>query len=461
MSIDLEMLPLAAPSHIMWDVVERHLDEAEFLFERWESALRSPRYDLGELEETLERRLLAHLDGLLVGGPAVTERLLRPALLDSKELPRVVVAALALLSSGDDGVRTVLDAIHSGEADLCPSLGRALVLSNEPRIDEYLLVSFENSSDEIKKALYLEILTRRGIDPGASLRPCAESNCSRLTAAALDAIRHFSRRELSFFWEKFSRSDVPSLRMNALKAGLTFGSPRAWEICLDWANVSGSVDVELLLLIAMLGRPRDHEILYKQLSSSRSAEAALWSLGFTGTAEAGDACLNFLNGKNIRAAKLAADSLGWIGGFDRNADEFRSSDIEPEEKETLPSLADDDLDADLRLDGVEDLPIPNRGAISSWWTAKRRNLMKGSRYMAGQLFSSEALLEALETAPLWRRHAIALEIGIRTGGLKQVSTDSFSGRQWQELAALDLLDPPIAENQLQLRLAEAHCNEFI
>ena len=65
---------------ILWDVVEEHLDEAAFLWTQWERGLQSPLYKLHELRDRVEERMLAHLDGLVVGGEAVAQRLLYPAL---------------------------------------------------------------------------------------------------------------------------------------------------------------------------------------------------------------------------------------------------------------------------------------------------------------------------------------------------------------------------------------------
>ena len=52
---------------ILWDVVEEHFEEAAFLFGQWESSLYSARFDLAGLGK-IEKRLEAHVDGLIVSG---------------------------------------------------------------------------------------------------------------------------------------------------------------------------------------------------------------------------------------------------------------------------------------------------------------------------------------------------------------------------------------------------------
>jgi uncharacterized protein (TIGR02270 family) len=95
---------------ILWDVVEEHLDEAEFLVELWLAARRSPLYTLPELERGPEPRLVAHVDGLVLNGPLVLERVAWPVVEDPQAEPlRLAAAALAMLEAGDFRVLGALD----------------------------------------------------------------------------------------------------------------------------------------------------------------------------------------------------------------------------------------------------------------------------------------------------------------------------------------------------------------
>mgnify|MGYP000535323073 CR=1 FL=1 len=77
-----------------WDVLEAHMDGAELCCSDWAAALDNPCYVLDELTEIIEQRLLAHVDALDIGGPAVAERLLAPALGDDATPWRAAAAAL-------------------------------------------------------------------------------------------------------------------------------------------------------------------------------------------------------------------------------------------------------------------------------------------------------------------------------------------------------------------------------
>src|SRR5437016_4293223 len=110
MTLETAQRPVSAiPSPILRDVVEEHFNEAEYLFNRWTRALKSPSYRLSELERTLEDRLAAHFDALLVNGPQVPERILHPELENAGEPSRATVAALAeLYARRSDGVHRLL-----------------------------------------------------------------------------------------------------------------------------------------------------------------------------------------------------------------------------------------------------------------------------------------------------------------------------------------------------------------
>jgi uncharacterized protein (TIGR02270 family) len=108
---------------ILWDVVEEHLDEAEFLAELWVGARSSGSYTLGELERGPETRLAAHVDGLVVNGPLALERVAWPVIGNPKSEPfRVAAAALAMLDSGDF---RVLEALDDPKAEPPPEPGES------------------------------------------------------------------------------------------------------------------------------------------------------------------------------------------------------------------------------------------------------------------------------------------------------------------------------------------------
>ena len=385
----MTMTPHKTPDFILWDIVEEHLDEAEFLFDRWNRALFQPIFNLAELAKTFEPRLFAHVDALLIGGPEIARSVLLPALLSAETPARATVAALTLLADTDSAwVDPVIHSMLQAKAPFQDALVRALILSDFPSLDAAVLRYFRANPEN---AYILQILVGRGVDPGSFLRVPLESRDPSVVAIARHAVQRFGRREFYYLGGINSRT----------------GSP-----------------------------PPCHELEAK-LHSPETVEPALWNLGFCGTIEAGDLCVTYLSHSNERIRKLAAASLAWIGGFNPAGSQFHLSakDVVEKESVTLPDFEDDDLAANLELDGVDSLSPPNADAIAHWWQQNRDHMTEHRRCLLGRPFYPETVAFALREGPLWRRHQLAVELCARTDGRKHVSTDAFSSRQLQQIAA--------------------------
>jgi len=420
---------------ILWDVVEEHLDEAEFLFEQWLAAFDSPTYTLMEFGKTLEPRLEAHLDGLLVGGPSVFERLLLPELAKMTAMGRSVAAALVLLQANEAHRAQVLEATAASNGPLRAALRLGVELSGATALDAMVLERCRASSATEEKAIWLTVLTQRGVDPGMDLTLHAWEDSEALCCAILRAGLRFGRADLASVAESVLWSSSREVRECALSAALAFGSRAAWKQCLERARERDGDRSQYLHLIACFGSEAEHRWLVSELEKAEDREHLLWALGTTGTIRSGDACLPFLRSDDERLAKSAAEALAWIGGFNLEKDVFVLEPGEEDDLEALPPL-EEDLELDLSGDGVDDLPLPDPEAIERWWRDHRDRLGGPARLLLGRLFSPSSLRRALEVAPLWRRHDLAMEITIRSRGKYHISTRAFSARQRRELGSL-------------------------
>ena len=99
---------------VRWDICEEHLDEAAFLWDRGERALNAPNYAIGEVAVGPEERLLAHLDGLVLGGQPVADKLLLPALGDDHDPYPTGVIGIATSSNEVLGLKPIHDVREAG-----------------------------------------------------------------------------------------------------------------------------------------------------------------------------------------------------------------------------------------------------------------------------------------------------------------------------------------------------------
>lgn len=420
---------------VKWDVVEEHLHEAEFLYELWQVRQRSPHYTFRELVDRLEPRLEAHLDGLLVGGPPVAQRLLLPLLEAAAEPGEATVAALVLLRSDRLAERRApLETVVGAQDDQRRALEAALTVSDGRQVDAELLQRFEGASDPDIKVRWLELLSARLLDPGPSLAQCFDTGHPPLTSAALVAAGRAGRRDLLRWVEPHFEADDDSIRRAAILGGLPLGSTRAWNECLRRAEGRSGVDLEAMELTALLGDRRDHDRLALQLEVPGRRPAVLWALGFCGSVEVVDRCRPWLASADERTAKLAAEALAATAGIDLFDRALRQPPIEPVDQ--LPPLEEDDLDADLVPNGVDQLPLVDPDAMAHAWDSRRRELSPSKRYIEGELASCEALTRALWDAPSRRRHLRGLELLLRTGGGRRVATSALSAVQRPSLREL-------------------------
>lgn len=120
-----------------------------------------------------------------------------------------------------------------------------------------------------------------------------------------------------------------------------------------------------------------------------------------------------------------------------------------EAEEPVP-LEEDDLDADLKPKPEDSLPTPNAMTVAAWWQQTRPKLDARQRYLSGQPHQPKVLLDALISAPMRRRHALALDLELRSRGALRVPTRMFMAQQveaWKKAqgAPTSTFNRPFAE----------------
>jgi uncharacterized protein (TIGR02270 family) len=404
----------------LWDIVEEHLDEAEFLWEQWEASLVAPNYVLGEVEAGPEARLLAHVDGLVVNGPRVAERLLLPTIADIDAEPtRIRAAALALLQTpGNAGFEAVFAELHSSPQQR-PELARALECWEcgplYPRLGSMLAaedVDLRRTAARIL-AFHGEALDEVVPRMIASDRAFDQTLGLRLIPRLASAARH--TREIA----AALASDDPDVRDAAMVAGVQLDLPAAWRCARDLAGAADPGAGQALLVLALRGDPADRPTIVRAAESLRGA--GLWALGFLGTVEAVEAAIPWL--EDEAHARLAGEAVAAITGLDLESEGFIRV---PPEEEALEHRA------------VDDLPLPDALKVLMAWRRLRSRFATELRYIAGEPRDPAALRRALRDGPMRRRPAqlLALQIGAPASRRPQLETTAPTRRQFRELAAL-------------------------
>lgn len=409
---------------ILWNVYEEHLDEAAFLWERWEAALVAANYTLAEVAAGPEERLRAHLDALVVGGRAVAEKLLLPAL-EGDDLERVRPSALALLQAEDaDHFDAVLEVLAGAEPAKRAAVVRAVGLSQHPKVVPWLAALWTHAAPWLR-AVILEVIAGRDLSWVASKLPEAlRSNDARLLAVALGLIRRLPDRDPAFAWdlEQCLAHEEPQVRDEAIATGFVLGSKKVLSTCRRAVAMPATGNLPFALL-ASSPDEADRAILRGCLKDPMTARHGLWALGFAGDVESADVLLARLADKKL--GKLAAEAFSAITGL-RVVGPFRAVGVPvgPEADEVGPG----DPPPEVRPEDALPLPVP--AAVAEWWRKNRGRFRSGQRYVAGVPRTAEALRAAMVEVPMWRREVLALEIA---AGTHRGATVDMTG--WTDVGA--------------------------
>ncbi len=382
------------PPEPRWDLVEEHLDEAEFLWGMWEHSLRSPKYTLDTVARGPEARLLANIDALLVNGPEVAPRLLVPVL--AEQAPdRVSAAAAVLLASPQSSDAAAVFAAWYDLPAQRPALARALARAERPELLPLLRAQLDDPAQLLATA---EVLVFRGEPLGPALARLLASDDPAARALGLRALP--DEREPAAHMQALIAgllTEQPEVLDAAITAGARLGLELAWARARDRAQERhGGAS---LLLLALRGDPADHPVLRATLGLPKRRAAALWALAFLGLPWVVDASLEFLDDPKV--GHLAAELFTIVTGVDLHAAGLAA----PPDERTLPVVTPED-----------ELPRVDPLAALTWWLKHRDGYHDDQRYLAGAPYSLPAVRTALERAPMRRRPVHLQDLQLHAAG---------------------------------------------
>lgn len=428
---------------LIWDIQAEHLDEAEFLLETWTKGVDSPTLGFAKLREGPERRLLARVDGLLVGGPIVVDRLLLPVLAepDDDEF-RTAAATLTILRGASlDACGRVLTALDEAEDEGRRGLVRGLGLARRNGLVAWLERDLERLTGSVLAAR-LAVFAEHRVDAGAWSSAWLGNDDLEVRRAAAVLARHTGAPERLRHLVPSMRAEDGVLRRAAIESGLIRGLPGAWEAMCGEAFERR--DQAALAWVGMLGDEAAHHRLLVELAATPTPEL-VWAVGLTGRIAAVDLVIELLDHPEL--ARLAGEVVCTIGGLSMTEDRFwldRGAPVGGDEDDALPDLDDDDLEADLVPSGDDSLRLPNSDEIRAWWAQRRGGLQPNLRHSKGRPLDLAQLARSLSELPNRRRHPLALELAARTLGRVQISTRALTAVQLDQInagfAALDPID---------------------
>jgi len=385
--------------HVLWPVVREHLGSAAFLWSRWLEERRAPDFRLQDLAGR-ERRLLAHLDALVVGGLPVQEQLLLPAVEGSDAELAFAAACSLLLSEVGDRSGAVLEHLLAASPGALRGIAGALELAAPAELEPQLRAVQEREQPTLQ-ALATEILSCRRLGLSPELASLSGHEDAQLLAAVARAARCPAGEVYLPVLRQALASAEAAVRDAAIESACIRGSSSVWQLCRQL--VAGrAVALRLpLTLLALAGDAREAALIVECLEAEALRPDALWALGFVGTAEAADLCLALM--REAILPRQSAEAFCFITGLDLHLEGFAAA------RRTGVAVAD-------RWLPERWLPEPDVDQVTAWWRANRGGFAPAVRHLLGRPLSRESFVAALEAASMQRRQALLLEAAIRTRG---------------------------------------------
>lgn len=409
---------------ILVDILEEHLEEAEFLWQQREAALVSRDYDLADLAE-LEERFLAHLDGLGVGGKEAW-KLLLPKLAEGEE-GETLAAALVAFESGDrERIDAVLDAFSAAEGDLPPGLVEALRHTAFPGANPFLESQLESGSAAARAAAAEALGFRRAPVAPARITALLGDDDPRVVAAAVrTAGRLRLDRLVGPVGEAHESTADPSVRQHAWEAGILLGSGRCLSGCRRAVSERAERADRAVTLLGLAGRPEDRSLLESALGEPALARAAVLALGLLGDPAAVEPLIRCAADPEL--ARLAGEALSRITGVNLPEAGLAAEPGEPAE----PRPESDE--EEFVEDPDEGLPEPDAEKLRAWWSENEARFDAGARWRLGRPHGAEVLIEILGQGSLPDRRFAAFELALADPSRGYLESSAFSGRQRREL----------------------------
>ncbi len=407
-------------------VIDRHAEDAAFLWLLRNAAIHEPHYKLKDLAE-LDNRLAAHLDGLLIAGDFGWE--VAKSALDIGEPGEVFVAAwLAIGAVDGKKIDQVLNAAKNSEEN-----HRALVsaLAWHPLESIIgLLKSFFKANDPAYLALGISACTLHRVDPKSALDRALALADERSVARAVRAVGELRRKDLVPAITPIRNSKIESHNFWANWSVALMGDRSALTPLAHHVQSNTSFAVRALQLIARTLDLKDVQKLLQALAQDKNTtRLAMMGAGMSGDPMWIPGLLKHMENPEIK--RVAGEAFSMITGVDLAYEDL--DEDWPEGFEAGPT--EDPADEDVAMDEDEDLPWPNRVLLSQWWEKNKQHFQPGQRYLCGKPITEQNCMQVLNNGYQRQRSAAALELALMGKPFFETRAPGF--RQQQQLKGTD------------------------
>lgn len=409
---------------ILIDILEEHIEEADFLWQQRMNAISDRVYNLDDLAE-IEERLLAHLDGLVLGEKEAW-KLLEPKLTGG-DVGEVFTAAFVAFDSNDlSRIDLVKKTFAEAEGGVLSGICYALMHTMSVEVENFLHNSL-NTYDGRNLAAIIDSLSFRRVSIDADkLQTFLNNKDPKIVSAALRAVGRLRASQLLEETERLLENEIIAVRIYAVKTGLLLGSKKALDACRRMVVSCIEGTDQFVEYLGLMGMADDMNIFMDVLKNPGLIRNAVKALGLSGNVSTIESLIKCASEPEL--SRLAGESFSMITGVNLKKEKLINE--KPQEQKITSSTEEDG--EEFVTDPDEDLPFPDCEKLNAWWQSNSAKFDKRVRYRNGQPHSKQVLIDILKNGILPYRHYAAFELALIDPAYQYLETHDFSIRQRRE-----------------------------
>lgn len=357
-------------------ILDRHIEDAAFLWLQRDAAVAEPHYDLKDLAE-LDERLAAHLDGIKVAGESAWQAVEQG--LQFEEPGEYFVAAWLAIAELDGAKFEWLLNRAQSEAGNYRALLAAFAWHDISQTQEWLSRFLAaNNRQYLSLGVRLATLKRVGLADEllTILAKSSVENDRPLVINCLRAIGELQRKDLLAHLTPFIDHDDSHFSYWALRSATLLGDFKDIDKLKQHViNDSGFALDALQIVARVLKADQLRSLLQLLMQQPHTQRLALQGAGFSGDPYWIAGLLKYMQQPEL--ARVCGEAFSLITGVDLSYQDLDTD--QPDNFETGPS--EDPDDENLGLDVDSDLAWPNVELVTQWWRHNEHQYVIGLRYL--------------------------------------------------------------------------------
>ena len=395
---------------LLEDVIEEHAEEAAFLWQQRDSAVRDPDFDLDDIMEW-DERVDAHLDGLLIAGEAGWEHTAGLGFDEPGEFFTGLWLAIALGKAPQITELLVL-------AEANPEAHRGLISALgwlQPDKLQGVVKSLLGSGNPHHQRIGIGACAVHRVNPGAGLEIALQSEHPALRARGLKAIGELGLAgKLSDAESNLDHAEDECRFWASWSAGL-LGSEKAIDNLKSFARIAGPRRRQAVeLVIKLIPHKAAHNWIRELAAQPEGLRWALMSAGYLGDPFYLEPLMKQFPSEEVgRVAGEAFEHITGLNIYEQSLEIIpevtpisENENWDEESDEDDPMLPDDD----------EALVMPDPDKMAAWYRDNHARFSPGQRLICGEPLSERQLQQVLSSGQQRQRRSAAIELAIAKRG---------------------------------------------